>query len=174
VALSPQVNLSGSDFDTLLAVYTGHAVTALTLVASNDNCTTGGFYSASCASFTISQGTVYRLQVDGAGGRKGSVAIAVTFVWATPANDAFSSPTVLKVLPATGTTLGASLQPGEPRTVAGKNISGSVWYQFTASSNGTAKVRRGVGCCHKGHHDALLCAASAELPSCAPPESFRT
>ena len=65
------------------------------------------------------------------------MSIAVTF---SAINDLFSA--ALSTFPATGTTVGATLEAGEPGTVAGKNISGSVWYKFTASSNGTAKVRR--------------------------------
>ena len=137
---SRQVNLSGSSFDTLLAAYTGTAVNALMPVASNDNCTTGGSSpGASCVAFTVTQGTLYSLQVDGVNGAKGSVSIAVTF---SAVNDLFSAALPVTSLPASGTTVGATLEAGEPVTVAGKNISGSVWYKFTASSNGTAKVRR--------------------------------
>lgn len=76
---SATVNLATSGFDTLLAVYTGTAVNALTLVGSNDDCATAGAaVTYSCVTFSITQGTVYSLQVDGFGGRKGSVRIAVT------------------------------------------------------------------------------------------------
>jgi hypothetical protein len=133
-----QVTLTGSDYDTLLAAYTGTAVSALTLVASNDNCTPRGS-TASCANFTITRGTVYSLQVDGARGAQGTVRIAVSFVWDAPPNDAFSA--AVTTLPATGTTLGASLEPGERVAMAGKGASGSVWYRFTAASNGVAQVQ---------------------------------
>jgi hypothetical protein len=135
---SSQVNLSGSDFDTLLAAYTGTAVNALTPVASNDNCTTGGSSpsGASCVTFTVTQGTVYRLQVNGAGGGKGSVAIAVVFAWHIPSNDDFLSATT--TFPTTGTTVNATLEMGEP--LAGPGASGSVWYQLLAASNGVAAV----------------------------------
>jgi hypothetical protein len=136
--LSPQVTLNGSSFDTLLAAYTGAAVNATSLVASNDNCTMGGSPGASCITFTISQNTVYSLQVDGANGARGAVSIEVSFVWAAPSNDDFL--TAVSTFPATGTTLAATLEAGEPRTVGGKAASGSVWYRFTASVNATAQV----------------------------------
>jgi hypothetical protein len=136
-SLSLQVTLNGSNFDTLLAAYTGAAVSTLTTVANNDNCTTGG-PAASCVTFAVTRGTVYSLQVDGVRGAQGTVRIAVSFVWATPPNDAFSA--AVTTLPATGTTLGASLEPGERGAVPGKGASGSVWYGFKAALNGVAQV----------------------------------
>ena len=132
-----QVSLAGSDFDTVLAVYTGGAVNALTLVATNDNCP-GGNDSSSCTTLAVVPGMNYSIQVDGTDGFQGKVAIAVTFVWAAPRNDAFS--TAMTTFPATGTTLGATLQTGEPQAVPGMGASGSVWYRFTAPVNGIVQV----------------------------------
>jgi trypsin len=63
------VNLCGSDFefDTLLAVYVGGDITALTLVASNDDSAGCGADGAqSSLSFPATAGTTYRIAVDGA------------------------------------------------------------------------------------------------------------
>jgi hypothetical protein len=139
---SSQVNLSGSSFDTLLAAYTGTAVKALTPVASNDNCTSGGSPSgASCIDFVVMQGMVYSLQVDGVNGANGNVSIAVAFVWVTPSNDAFSAAMPVTTLPAMGTTLGATLETGEPQAMTGVGASGSVWFQFVPTGYGRADVR---------------------------------
>lgn len=54
-------------FDTLLSVYTGNAVNALTPVAEND-----GFGNDSTVTFTVVAGTVYRIAVDGASGAEGT------------------------------------------------------------------------------------------------------
>jgi hypothetical protein len=130
--LSSQVNLSGSSFDTLLAAYTGTAVNALMPVASNDNCTTGGGSpGASCVAFTVSQGTVYSVQVDGVNGARGNVSITVVI---SPSNDAFSSPTALKTLPVVVNLLGATLEAGEPTPSI--YITRTVWYRIFAASNG--------------------------------------
>jgi hypothetical protein len=51
----------GSNFDTVLDIYTGSSITALTLVATNDD--TDGVQSK--ASFTATQGTVYYVRVRG-------------------------------------------------------------------------------------------------------------
>jgi hypothetical protein len=131
------VTLAGSDFDTLLAVYTGAAVNALTRVANNDDCNTS--VSTSCVTFNVVPGTNYSVQVDGSLAKRGTVRIAVTFGWATPANDAFSTPFSPWQSSGKGTTLGATLESWEP--LAGSGASGSVWYRFTAEVNGIARVR---------------------------------
>lgn len=66
------MNTRGSDFDTLLAVYTGSAVNALVSVASNDD---GGndLGVQSLVTFTATAGTTYRIAVDGYGGGFGAV-----------------------------------------------------------------------------------------------------
>ncbi len=56
----------GSDFDTLLAVYTGTAVNTLTPVASNDDSDSCGSGSRrSWLQFTATAGTTYQIAVDG-------------------------------------------------------------------------------------------------------------
>jgi len=62
----------GSDFDTLLAVYTGTSVDTLTEVASNDD--SGGTLQ-SRVEFTTTAGTVYHIAVDGYGGAQGNVTV---------------------------------------------------------------------------------------------------
>jgi VCBS repeat-containing protein len=64
------IDTAGSDFDTLLAVYTGVAVDALSLVAANDD---GPIDLTSQLSFQAVAGTDYKIVVDGFGGRVGSV-----------------------------------------------------------------------------------------------------
>ena len=64
----------GSSFDTLLAVYTGDAVSNLTLVASNDN---RGDDLQSRLTFTGVAGTTYHLVVDGANGASGGVVLHI-------------------------------------------------------------------------------------------------
>ena len=59
---SVTVSTFGSTFDTVLAVYTGSAVNALTLIAANDD---AGGYAQSRVTFTANGGTTYRIAVDG-------------------------------------------------------------------------------------------------------------
>ncbi len=79
-----QISTTGSSFDTLLAVYTGSALNALTLVASNDDTSMGALQSA--VEFTAVAGTTYRIAVDGFRGASGNVVLNATFTGAGGGN----------------------------------------------------------------------------------------
>ena len=63
------IDTQGSDFDTLLAVYSGDAVNSLSLVASNND--DGG--DQSTVSFTATAGNTYRIAVDGSNAESGNI-----------------------------------------------------------------------------------------------------
>jgi Bacterial Ig domain len=63
------IDTCASDFDTLLGVYTGSAVSALGEVTSNDD----GCGGQSSVSFYAHAGTIYRIAVDGYDGATGAV-----------------------------------------------------------------------------------------------------
>ena len=69
------IDTNGSDFDTLLGVYTGSTVNALTTIAGDNN---SGPNSTSRVSFAVTAGVVYRIAVDGAGGVSGSIQLNLT------------------------------------------------------------------------------------------------
>ncbi|MBV9950309.1 MAG: S8 family serine peptidase [Acidimicrobiia bacterium] len=69
---------AGSDFDTLLGIYTGTKFKSLKQRAVDDD---GGGGTASQASYAVSPGTVLDVAVDGAQGAQGSIALA----WSTAA-----------------------------------------------------------------------------------------
>lgn len=68
------VNTCGSSFDTVLAVYTGNAINALTLVAGNDDAASGpcSGTNQSYVSFNAVAGTAYSIVVDGYNGGSGA------------------------------------------------------------------------------------------------------
>ena len=73
---SASISTAGSSFDTLLAVYTGNAISNLQLVAANDD--EGGFgVITSSLVFRAYAGETYRIAVDGFGGASGTVRLAV-------------------------------------------------------------------------------------------------
>jgi hypothetical protein len=79
------IDTNGSTFDTTLAVYTGSSVSALTVIASNDDISP---LSAppprniqSSVTFPVTAGTTYRIQVDGFDADIGSI----TLHWSGPA-----------------------------------------------------------------------------------------
>jgi len=67
----------GSNFNTLLAVYTGSAVNVLTLIANNDDIAPGS-NTASSVTFSAVSGTTYRIVVDGFGGASGNITLGRT------------------------------------------------------------------------------------------------
>ncbi|MDB9541500.1 LVIVD repeat-containing protein, partial [Anabaenopsis arnoldii] len=70
------IDTIGSDFDTVLSVFTGDTVDGLTLVAQNDDL--GVNYSEqSRVSFNITPGTTYYLAVDGYGSETGNITLNV-------------------------------------------------------------------------------------------------
>jgi hypothetical protein len=66
---------NGSNFDTILAAYTGNAVTALAVLASNDDIATFDDPPnvQSLITFPVTAGTTYHIQVDGFDGDQGSL-----------------------------------------------------------------------------------------------------
>ncbi len=62
---------SGSDFDTVLAIYTGSSVNALTPIAENDNTTS--FDNTSKVNFRATGGVEYKIAVDGKNGSSGNI-----------------------------------------------------------------------------------------------------
>ncbi|HYX42595.1 MAG TPA: carboxypeptidase regulatory-like domain-containing protein, partial [Pyrinomonadaceae bacterium] len=68
-----------SDFDTVLAVYTGSSVNTLTPVAANDDSASGNNFNTpeltSSLTFNAVAGTTYYIAVDGAQGRAGRISL---------------------------------------------------------------------------------------------------
>jgi hypothetical protein len=82
---------NGSNFDTILAAYTGSAVNALAVLASNDDIAPFDEppNHQSLITFPVTAGTTYRIQVDGFFGDQGSL----TLHWTGPAGTPTPTPT---------------------------------------------------------------------------------
>src|SRR5204863_9923489 len=63
----------GSNFDTLLAVYTGDTVNGLTLKASNDNIASNNLQSR--VTFSVVATTMYHIAIDGRNGASGNTTL---------------------------------------------------------------------------------------------------
>lgn len=122
---------TGSAVDTLLAVYTGGALTALNLVASNDN--ESGSLNTSKVSFTATAGTSYQIAVDTKTAGTGLVLLRVAL---QAGNDAFDSAQLVsgRSWSVRGDNRSASRETNEPRI---RNNAGgrSLWYRWVAPAS---------------------------------------
>ncbi len=134
-----EIETYGSSFDTRLAVYTGNAPGALTLVAENDDHSVD--VPQSRVVIDVTAGTVYRVAVDGFGDATGVIALSV--LDATSAgNDDFANAGDLGNGPtatATGHNVGATAEAGEPPH-AGREPDVSLWWKWTAPATGDVTV----------------------------------
>jgi len=134
---------AGSDFDTLLATYTGSSIAALTPIAANDDDPNGG--STSRITFDVASGITYHIAVDGRNTglawATGNVVLNLSLgdLLTGPPNDAFANPSPISGSTATlnGSNVGATAEPGEPNHV-GAFGGRSVWWSWTAPANGLA------------------------------------
>ena len=140
-----RVSTCGSNFNTLLGVYTGTSVGGLTRVAENDDSSACSNGNRSSAELNAAAGRTYRIAVDGKNGASGSVALAVADVGpATPANDDFDAAVDVASasgLPAAavGANAGATAQSGEPAH-DGRAATRSVWYRWTAAESEPVQI----------------------------------
>jgi len=124
-----------ASFDTMLGVYTGSAVGALSVVGQNDDI---NFPSdtQSRVEFAAMAGTIYAIAIDGYSGAAGNADLAVT-MRDIPANDDLTSPRALAG--ATGSltlsNVNATLESGESQH-GGPAGGASVWLTWQAPADG--------------------------------------
>jgi hypothetical protein len=118
----------GASFDTWVDVYTGSSLSSLSLVAGADGgCSAGS--PESLAAFRANAGTKYWIRVGGFNGQQGTYTLA----WNVQVNDDIGTAQVVSGHSGSlsGSTLGATDEPGEPAT-----SSGGLWYSWTAPGAG--------------------------------------
>ncbi len=141
------INTTNSNFDTILAIYTGSSVGGLTLVTNNDDISPSVLQSQ--VIFPAIAGTTYQIAVDGFGGglttKEGNVTLNVSVAPVSPLNDNFINRiTVIiagssAVATVTGSNVNATKEIGEP-THFGFSGGKSVWWKWTAPVTGMAAI----------------------------------
>ncbi len=133
-------NTRESNFDTVIAAYTGTAINGLTQRAANDQFNGS---DQSRITFPVVAGTTYRIAVDGFGATTGSIGLQ----WSIdpPANDDFGSSRRLDGLAGitSATTVRATGEPGELDYHGGAAADNSAWFRWIPSESGPAVIRLG-------------------------------
>ena len=132
------LSTEGSDFDTLLAAYTGTVPGDLTLINANDDAEPGT--KTGRVKFKVVGGVTYLIAVDGKDGATGAVSLSLTF--SEPANDDFANRLPLSGFPVT--TTGSNVNAtAESREDAGRaDVPGgqSVWWDWVSPTNGVVAI----------------------------------
>nr|WP_320010379.1 hypothetical protein [uncultured Desulfobulbus sp.] len=127
----------GSEFDTILASYTGNQITELTPIAANDDSSDiqNNSEIQSKIVFKATAGTVYRIAVDGYPGATGEIILNWEYAL-PPTNDVFLSPVPLSGQHGTitGKNTFATAETGEPVPFDTPGEA-SVWWSWTAPSS---------------------------------------
>lgn len=132
-----KINTCRSNFDTVLAVYTGPAIDALRRIKSNNDWC--GLQAR--VRFNATEGTTYLIAVDGHFGAEGSIMLDLQPA-APPPNDDFANAHHLGdglTGSASGTNVDATFEPTE-RNHHGVPATASVWYRWTAPAAGAFEI----------------------------------
>jgi hypothetical protein len=128
------VNTLGSEFDTLLSVYSGTGFSDLQSIASNDDLALDN--TNSFVTFSAAAGMAYDFQIAGFSGDPTGGSGTLQLNWAAagsgPANDNFAAAEAIAGASgsAAGETFNATKECGEPTRGLGSGR--SIWYRWTA------------------------------------------
>lgn len=128
-----RVDTVGSDFDTVLAVYSGNTIAGLRVLASNDDAVS----LQSSVTLPVAAGTTYHIAVDGFSGHTGQVILNYAVDdGSVPDNDDFVDRLPLTGTTTTGRNTSATGELGEPNHAGVSAPLASVWWSWQAPSDG--------------------------------------
>lgn len=147
------VSTAGSDFDTVLAAYTGGSLGTLAAVACNDDF---GAAPQSQLSFAATPGTTYHVQAGGASGATGSLRLSLGF-----AQDDCGTGTEA------GSSFAAATPLAEPAFCSGQLLGNDTqdWYRFDVGLGDTLTVQMAPD--FSSDYDLCLHDPSGGLVSCS-------
>lgn len=137
VTTSIIIDTIGSNYDTIMAVYTGGALNALTAIAGDDD-SAGNLKSK--VTFNAVAGTTYMIALDGFGGSSGNITLNFSLPPPPATNDNFANAYVLTGDNATasGTNVSATHEVSEP--THGYGGGHSVWWRWISLYSGWAVI----------------------------------
>jgi len=126
------INTRRSSFNTVLGVYTGTAVNALTLVTNNNDIAVGSI-SQSQVIFNALADTTYHIAVDGSGNAVGNAVLNIN----PPNNDLFTRRYVIAGTVGSTNSYNVAGSKEANETAHAYEVGGkSIWYQWVAPTNG--------------------------------------
>src|SRR5262249_4331001 len=136
------LDTNGSDYDTVLSVFTGTCGSAVQIACDDDS---GTGANSQLTNVPVTAGTSYLIKVADYGGPTGgTLHFHMTYAPTAPANDLCSSATLISsntFSPTPFCTLGATISNGEPSESCGfPPNNSSVWYRFVPSVAGSATL----------------------------------
>jgi hypothetical protein len=137
-----EMSTLGSDFDTCLAVYTGTALSNLVVLkCSGKEVYSNNGVGTSRITLKANAGTTYQIAVNGISDTCGKIELNI-FRSAPPTNDNFAQRTVLtgSLLCLTNYNGSATTEPGEPSLGFEVPSGRTLWWTWTAPSNGWVLV----------------------------------
>lgn len=142
---SISINTIGSNYDTVLSVFTGSCASP-TQVACNDDIVSGNLQSQ-VTNIPVSGGVTYLIKVADYGAvGGGNLDFNFSYTAAAPSNDLCSSATLIPnglttFNPTPYCTIGATITGGDPVESCGLSLnSNSVWYRFVPCGHGTISL----------------------------------
>jgi len=147
------LSTSGSDFDTVLAVYRGTSLSFLQNVGSNDDNLIEET-SSSRVYFYANQGTAYRIAVTGYSGLAGNIFLTLTqenLINGRPSNDLFAQRILLNGTASVteGFNSGASAEPSEPN-LGYQPPRATVWWSWRSPGTGSVQLQVTDAAFHPG------------------------
>ena len=137
------IDTCGSDFDSVLAVYTGSSVTGLTPVAANDDGGDACGANRAKLTFTAAIGQHYRIALAGHLGATGEYTLHIDGSQLAVPNDNFADALVLSGSTARHRSHNglATIEDGQEDLWFGDRGGGrTIWYRWTAPSSGVFEV----------------------------------
>lgn len=133
-----EVDTFGSDFDTVLAVYTGSTLPSLSLVDCNDDTLSS---IRSRVQFQAVGGVTYMVQAGGWGTKSGILTVNIGPSPPPPANDGFAQAAAIPDVPFGDARFNstATEDAGELKTTC-SDVEKTVWYTFTPPASGVYAI----------------------------------
>lgn len=132
-----EISTEGSDFNTVLVVYTGDSLESLQLVAKDRDLTPGN--NGASVGFEAIEGVSYRIVIDGLQGESGNASLSLG---QSVANDDFENAIEIGGINfrTMSENIAATRQEGEPEHIERAVGSKSVWWKWTAPLSGNVTI----------------------------------